>query len=141
MVPIPDPGLKLDPGYAEYDEAKAADILCHNREGGEYVGLVWPGETVFPDFSLPEAHDWWSVQVTEFVKKGFGGVWIDMNDPLTGPADPSDMLFGWGTESHAARRNEYALGMAQATHQGFLWTRPDERPSVLSRSARTGSAQ
>ena len=65
MVPILDPGLKLDPGYAQYDEAKAADLLCHNPEGGEYVGLVWPGETVFPDFSLPEARDWWSAQVSE----------------------------------------------------------------------------
>lgn len=141
MVPILDPGLKLDPGYPQYDEAKAADLLCHNPEGGEYVGLVWPGETVFPDFSLPEARDWWSAQVSEWAKRGFGGVWIDMNDPSTGPADPTEMLFQRGTESHAARRNEYALGMAQATHQGFLWARPDERPFVLSRSASAGSAR
>ena len=141
MVPILDPGLKQDKGYAQYDDAGSADILCHNPEGGEYVGLVWPGETVFPDFSLPEARDWWAAQVAEFAKRGFGGVWCDMNDPSTGPADPSGMLFGRGTESHDSRRNEYALGMVRATHQGFLWARPDERPFVLTRSASAGAAR
>ena len=141
MVPILDPGLKLEPGYAAYDEAKAGDLLCRNPEGGAYVGLVWPGETVFPDFSLPEARDWWAAQVAAWAARGFGGVWIDMNDPSTGPADPDQMLFGRGAESHASRRNEYALGMARATHQGFLRARPDERPFVLSRSASAGSAR
>lgn len=141
MVPILDPGLKREGGYVAYDEAQEGNILCQNREGGEYVGLVWPGETVFPDFSLPEARDWWAGRVCEFAQRGFGGAWCDMNDPSTGPADPTDMLFGRGTESHASRRNEYALGMVEATHRGFLWAREDERPFVLTRSASAGAAK
>ncbi len=141
MVPILDPGLKKEGGYGTYDDAKEADILCQNVEGEEYVGLVWPGETVFPDFSLPEARDWWSAKVAEFAKGGFGAVWCDMNDPSTGPVDPHGMLFGRGSETHASRRNEYAFGMVRATHDGFLWARPDERPFVLTRSASTGSAR
>lgn len=141
MVPILDPGLKKEGGYGAYDDAKEADILCQNVEGEEYVGLVWPGETVFPDFSLPEARDWWAAKVAEFAKGGFGAVWCDMNDPSTGPVDPHGMLFGRGSETHASRRNEYALGMVRATHEGFLWARPDERPFILTRSASTGSAK
>jgi len=141
MVPILDPGLKKEGGYGSYDDAKEADILCRNVEGEEFVGLVWPGETVFPDFSLPEARDWWAAKVAEFAKGGFGAVWCDMNDPSTGPVDPHGMLFGRGSETHASRRNEYALGMVRATHEGFLWARPDERPFILTRSASTGSAK
>ncbi len=141
MVPILDPGLKQDPGYAAYDEARTGDLLCRNSEGGEFVGLVWPGETVFPDFSLPEARDWWAGRVAEFAQRGFGGVWCDMNDPSTGPVDPYAMRFGRGEESHASRRNEYALGMVRATHEGFLRARPDERPFVLTRSASAGAAR
>lgn len=141
MVPILDPGLKKEGGYEAYDEAKEGGILCRNPEDGEFVGLVWPGETVFPDFSLPEARDWWAGRVAEFAKRGFGGVWCDMNDPSTGPVDPSGMLFGKGAETHDSRRNEYALGMLEATHRGFLWARPDERPFVLTRSASAGAAR
>ncbi|RYG18486.1 alpha-glucosidase, partial [bacterium] len=141
MVPILDPGLKQEGGYEAYDEAQEADILCRNPEGGEYVGLVWPGETVFPDFTLQEGRDWWAARVSEFAKRGFGGVWCDMNDPSTGPVDPHGMLFGRGLESHASYRNEYALGMVRATYEGFLWTRPEERPFILTRSASAGSAK
>ena len=141
MVPILDPGLKKEGGYEAYDEAREGGILCQNAEGGEFVGLVWPGETVFPDFSLPEGRDWWAGRVAEFAKRGFGGVWCDMNDPSTGPVDPHGMLFGKGTEGHVSRRNEYALGMVRATHEGFLWAREDERPFVLTRSASAGAAR
>ena len=38
-------------GYAPYDSGKAMDAFV-KRGGADYVGKVWPGDSVFPDFTL-----------------------------------------------------------------------------------------
>lgn len=39
---------------------------------------VWPGLTAFPDFTNPEALDWWQDMVAEFhAQVPFDGMWID----------------------------------------------------------------
>lgn len=141
IVPIIDPGVKQEAGYRVYDHGRAEEIFCQNAEGGEFVGLVWPGETVFPDFTLPRVRNWWASYVEEFAASGFGACWIDMNDPSTGPVDPNGMLFDHGREAHATHHNDYALGMQMATFDGFLKARPNERPFMLSRSGSIGSSR
>lgn len=141
IVPIIDPGVKFEPGYRVYDDGHKNNIFCKNQEGTEYVGLVWPGETVFPDFIQPKGQDWWANYCKEFLDEGYGACWIDMNDPSTGPVDPTGLLFNDGKHTHAQHRNQYALGMQMATRQGFLTARPNERPFMLSRSGYTGSSR
>ena len=141
IVPIIDPGVKFEPGYAVYDDGHKNQIFCLNAEGKEFVGMVWPGETVFPDFSEKKARTWWSGYVRKFAESGFGACWLDMNDPSTGPVDPQGMFFGGGKVPHAAYHNQYALGMQMATHDGFLKARPKERPFMLSRSGYIGSSK
>lgn len=141
IIPIIDPGVKHDPGYRVYDDGHAKRIFCQNAEGSEYIGMVWPGETVFPDFSRSEGRDWWSGYAKEFRNLGFGGCWVDMNDPSTGPVDPTGMLFQNGAKPHAWGHNTYALGMQMATRQGFLQAEPNERPFILSRSGYIGSSK
>lgn len=141
MVPILDPGVKFEPGYRVYDDGHAKGLFCENEEGAEFVGMVWPGETVFPDFTTPEAREWWSGYVQEFAESGFGATWVDMNDPSTGPVDPNGMLFRQGQDPHAAHHNQYALGMQMATRDGLLRARPQERPFMLSRSGFIGSSR
>jgi alpha-glucosidase len=134
VCPILDPGVKVDPKYAIYTEAVDQGLLCMNSEGRPYVGFVWPGRTVFPDFSLPKTREWWAAHVKTFADTGVSGVWVDMNDPSTGSADFEDMRFGGGKFPHETYHNQYALGMQMATREGFLQARPNERPFVLSRS-------
>ncbi|WP_455383565.1 glycoside hydrolase family 31 protein, partial [Salinispira pacifica] len=134
VVPILDPGVKADPDYPVYSEGVAAGHFCMTGEGRPYVGYVWPGRTVFPDFSLPETRRWWADHVREFAGQGISGVWIDMNDPSTGSADYEEMRFGRGRLPHAAYHNQYALGMQMATREGLLAASPGERPFVISRS-------
>jgi len=141
IVPIIDPGVKFEPGYKVYDDGHQEDVFCKNAEGKEFIGLVWPGETVFPDFTLPRVREWWAGYVDQFAQSGFGACWIDMNDPSTGPVDPTGMRFDHGRETHYAHHNDYALGMQKATYQGFLRARPNERPFILSRSGSTGSSR
>lgn len=138
VVPIIDPGVKQEKKYPVYDSGKKADVFCRNPGGIDFVGLVWPGETVFPDFSLPEARRWWAKWVKQFAALGFDGTWIDMNDPSTGSVLNEDMLFGRGKHAHDAYHNQYALGMAMATRDGFQAAHPDERPLLISRSGYTG---
>jgi len=99
---------------------------------------VWPGYTVFPDFSLEEGRAWWAEHVARFTELGFSGYWIDMNDPATGSVPLDDMRFNRGTRDHGAFHNQYALGMAMATRNGLEQAKPDERPFIISRSAYLG---
>src|SRR5262249_10506385 len=136
-----DPGVKHDPGYRVYDDGHTKRVFCENAEGGEFIGMVWPGETVFPDFTQPEVRDWWAGYAQEVRESGFGGCWVDMNDPSTGPVDPNGMLFRDGAKPHAFGHNTYALGMQMATRAGFMRAHPNERPFVLSRSGYIGSSK
>jgi alpha-glucosidase len=141
IVPIIDPGVKFEPGYRVYDDGHKEDVFCRNAEGTEFVGTVWPGETVFPDFTLSRVRNWWAGYVKEFIDSGFESCWIDMNDPSTGPVDPQGMLFDHGKVRHETHHNDYSYGMQEGTFQGFLKARPNERPFILSRSGYTGSSR
>jgi alpha-glucosidase len=139
VVPIIDPGVKREPGYGVYDRGVENRVFCQNPQGRDYVGYVWPGQTVFPDFSLEKVREWWASEVSAFIRVGFAGAWLDMNDPATGQVENSDMLFDAGRKSHSSYHNQYALGMARATRRGLLEAHPDDRPFLLSRSGYTGS--
>ena len=141
VVPIIDPGVKFEPGYSVYDEGHRADVFCKNPQGREFVGLVWPGETVFPDFSREDAQAWWAAHVQSFAEQGISGCWIDMNDPSTGSVDPTGMLFDQGALPHDAFHNQYAMGMARATREGFMQAHPNQRPFVISRSSFLGGGR
>lgn len=138
VVPILDPGVKVDPGWEVYLDAGGKGIFCRNPQGREFVGQVWPGDTAFVDYSLPEGREWWAGRTEEFAALGLHGCWNDMNDPSVGFVDPGAMLFDRGKKEHWTHHNQFALGMAEATREGFLRARPDERPFVLSRSGSTG---
>jgi alpha-glucosidase len=38
-------------GYKPYDEGTGGDHFVKNADGSTYVGVVWPGKAVFPDFT------------------------------------------------------------------------------------------
>lgn len=138
VLPIIDPGVKHDPTYTVYKSGKQADAFCQNPTGGDFIGHVWPGDTLFPDFSMAHARRWWSKWVRDFAALGFNGCWIDMNDPATGDVLNEDMLFDRGRLPHDTHHNQYALGMAMATRDGFEAAHPGERAFLLSRSGSTG---
>lgn len=139
VVPILDPGVKKEPGFDVYDGGSARGVFCRNAAGTEFTGVVWPGYTAFPDFSLEKTQEWWAEHVAEFARICPDGAWLDMNDPSTGPVDCMAMLFDEGRAPHQAYHNQYAMLMAEATRKGYLKARPNHRPFLLSRSGCTGS--
>jgi alpha-glucosidase len=138
VVTIVDPGIKYEPGYWVFDQARHQDLLCKTECGDIYIGQVWPGATAFPDFVKPETREWWAGLNGAHVRSGLGGIWNDMNEPATGTIDAHAMRFGENRQSHARYHNLYALMMSMATRAGLLDAQPGRRPFVLSRAGSAG---
>jgi alpha-glucosidase len=139
-VTIVDPGVKLEPGYLVYDSGKQQGIFCKTLSGLDYVGRVWPGDSVFPDFSRESARTWWAEWMARFVQESaIDGVWLDMNDPSTDYSAPEDMWFEEGTVPHWAYHNQYGHFMAKASREAFDTLDANGRPFLLTRSGFTGT--
>jgi alpha-glucosidase len=142
-VAIIDPGIKLDPGYFIYDSGTAINAWVKTRLGDVYIGTVWPGDCVFPDFTQRKVRSWWAGLYGEFLGAGIDGVWNDMNEPAIFNVDSKTMPLDnihmadpelGGTGRHARYHNVYGMLMARATREGMLQARPNRRPFVLSRA-------
>ncbi|KAK9458431.1 alpha-glucosidase [Dipodascopsis uninucleata] len=94
-VPIVDaaiyaanPANRSDDSYYPYYKGTEMDVWLKNPDMSTYIGDVWPGYTVFPDWVNPRATDFWveslmnmSIYLGE-KEQGttFSGIWIDMNE-------------------------------------------------------------
>ena len=58
-ITIIDPGIKQDEKYAVYQEGVKCGYFCKKPDGSLFVGPVWPGDAVFPDFTHPDVRRWW----------------------------------------------------------------------------------
>ncbi|MGH9496103.1 MAG: TIM-barrel domain-containing protein, partial [Candidatus Sulfotelmatobacter sp.] len=136
-------------GYAPYDSGHATDQFVKNPDGSEFVGVVWPGPAVFPDFTRAQTREWWGGLYQGFVKDGVSGFWNDMNEPAVfdgpGKTMPLNTVhrieepgFATRTATHAEIHNIVGLENARATYEGLLKLRPDERPFVLTRATFAG---
>lgn len=141
LIPIIDPGVKIDPDYLVYREGIANDYFCRTRSGELFKGEVWPGEVYYPDFLKASTRQWWGELDADLVQQGFAGIWNDMNEPsnFLGAID-KDVVHGEnGVEkSHGEAHNLYGFEMARATFDGLLRRFPDNRPFILTRSGYAG---
>lgn len=77
---IPNPENASD-AYATYDRGNEAGVFMQNPDGSQYIGAVWPGYTVFPDWHAQDAVSYWINEVVTWYKEiAFDGMWIDMNE-------------------------------------------------------------
>lgn len=135
IIPIIDAGVKAEEGYSVYDEGIAHDLFC-TQDGEVYHNEVWPGDSVFPAFGKEETVEWWKGNVSRFLKRGFSGIWNDMNEPASfrGPIpDGVDM----GGYSHEEFHNAYSHRMNEATYRAFVENK--KRPYIVTRSAYAGT--
>src|SRR6266849_4690259 len=148
LVTITDLHIKKDPGhgYAPYDSGIKNDVFVKNPDGSILLGIVWPGESVFPDFTLTKARDWWGALYKDFVGMGVAGFWNDMNEPAlferadkTMPLDIVHRLDDGTTLDHRAIHNVYGMENVRATYDGLRKLQADERPFVLTRAAYSGA--
>ncbi|MFQ5430540.1 MAG: TIM-barrel domain-containing protein [Phycisphaerae bacterium] len=144
VVVIVDPGIKVERGYSVYDAGVRGNHFCRDGDGKPYVGKVWPGETVFPDFTRHETRSWWGGLYQGFLKDGVTGFWNDMNEPadFAHPDGTVPMTLRHDNDGapadHRAAHNTYGMQMARATFEGVRRLRPNERPFVLTRAGYSG---
>ncbi|MGK5631555.1 glycoside hydrolase family 31 protein, partial [Streptomyces sp. URMC 123] len=145
LVSIVDPGVKAAPGEPVYESGKAVDAFVRDARGREVRGVVWSGDSVFPDFTDERVRRWWGGLYAERVARGFAGVWHDMNEPVsfaafgdtTLPRSARHSLEGRGGD-HREAHNVYGLTMARAGYEALCALVPDERPFLFSRSGWAG---
>ena len=151
LVTIVDPGVKHDPPGASSDgryfvfEQGLEKNYFQRRSNGElFVPRVWPGESVFVDYTLPEARRWWGDLFRVYLDNGVAGIWNDMNEPSdfvdqTGKNQLDVVSYDNGERTtHAKNRNTFALLMARATYEGLERLRPEQRPYIITRAGYAG---
>lgn len=136
--------------YAPYDSGIRENRFVHNPDGSVYTGKVWPGPSVFPDFTQQSTRAWWGSLYTDFVHMGIDGFWNDMNEPSVFDVPSKTMPEGSvhridepgfvkRTATHAEIHNVFGMENEHATFDGLLALRPDERPFILTRAAYAGT--
>lgn len=151
VVAITDLHIAKLPGqnYAPYDSGVAGNHFVKNPDGSIYTGQVWPGPSVFPDFTRAQTRAWWGTLYREFHDLGIAGFWNDMNEPSvfntvskTMPEDVIHLIdepgFKRRTATHAEIHNVYGMENSRATFEGLRKLDPNTRPFVLTRATYAG---
>jgi alpha-glucosidase len=141
VVTIIDPGVKKEKGYDIYETGLKNNYFATDKDGLTYVNQVWPGDSVFPDFSNEDTRSWWAENQKLMLNTGVAGIWNDMNEPASfkGPL-PDDVQFkndGRSTD-HTEIHNVYGHLMSKATFEGIK-KHSGKRPFVITRAAYAGT--
>jgi alpha 1,3-glucosidase len=154
LVTIVDPHLKRDENYYIHTEATKKGLYIKDKDGNDFDGWCWPGQSSYLDFTNPKVRLWWAEQFS--LSKYIGTTmdtftWNDMNEPsvFNGPEVSMNKhnLNIEGIE-HREWHNLYGLYMQQATSEGLTLRSAagsdkdptiNKRPFVLTRSFWAGS--
>jgi alpha-glucosidase (family GH31 glycosyl hydrolase) len=82
-VVIVDVGVAANESFSSYQQGLKDDVFIMNPyTQSPAQNDVWPGPSVFTDYSLQRGAEYWSGLVTDFVDStGVSGIWLDMNEP------------------------------------------------------------
>ncbi|KAM6305024.1 sucrase-isomaltase, intestinal [Aegotheles albertisi] len=156
--------------YGSYVRGEGKKVWVNESDGvTALLGEVWPGETVFPDFTNPECTSWWVEECKLFHDVvPYDGIWIDMNEIsnfIKGskkgcaqnelnypPFTPNildkvmfsktlcmDAMQNWG--KHYDVHSLYGYSMAISTKKAIEAVFPGKRSFVISRSTFVGSGK
>jgi alpha-glucosidase len=140
-------------GYVPFDSGSSGNQFLRWPDGSAYVGSVWPGPSVFPDFTQSTTREWWGTLYKPFTQAGFDGFWNDMNEPsvfntptntidqsVLHRIDEKDERLGFAPRraTHAELHNVYGMENSRATYDGLRKLEPDVRPFVLTRASYAG---
>ncbi|PIL30006.1 hypothetical protein GSI_07917 [Ganoderma sinense ZZ0214-1] len=80
-VPIVDAAIAILVNDSDvYDPYTRGTEL--NPDGSQYLGQVWPGYTVFPDWFANNTQAFWTEALRNWSQSGvnYSGIWLDMNE-------------------------------------------------------------
>ncbi len=140
---IIDPGIKVEKGYAAYEEGLREDMFIKYPDGKPYTAQVWPGWCHFTDYTRAAARAWWGRQFAGLAEMGVEGFWNDMNEIASWGegATPSIVRFDWEGRgaSYRQAKNVYGMLMSWSTYEGVLSGMNGRRPLILTRAAFSGA--
>jgi alpha-glucosidase len=146
VIAILDPGIKVDPKYKAYTSGMGDDVFIKLPNKKPFVGPVWAGNSVFPDFTSAKARAWWATQFDVLIKPGIAGIWNDMNEPTVFNAGTNRELpeylrhdFDGQGASHLEAHNLYGMLMGRASREALEKHRPGKRPFNIIRAAYAGA--
>ena len=61
--------LTILTSYPTQERGAAEDVWLKDSNGNIYVGDVWPGYAVFPDWHHPKAEDFWTNELLLWKKR------------------------------------------------------------------------
>uniref|UniRef100_A0A8C3J7A0 alpha-glucosidase n=1 Tax=Calidris pygmaea TaxID=425635 RepID=A0A8C3J7A0_9CHAR len=156
--------------YGSYVRGESKKVWVNESDGvTALIGEVWPGETVFPDFTNPDCTAWWVEECKLFYNVvPYDGIWIDMNEVSSfipgsksgcapndlnyPPFTPSivdkvmysktlcmDAVQKWG--KHYDVHSLYGYSMAISTQKAIEALFPGKRSFLISRSTFIGSGK
>lgn len=135
-IVINDAGIKVDENYKIYDFCMKNDLAAKHPNGDTYVGVVWPGDSIFPNYFHPKMKKFWVEEATNFVKEyGISGIWNDMNEPVSFKGElPEDLVFDIPGRklTHLECHNVYAEHMVRPLKDVFR--KDNLRPYLFTRS-------
>ncbi|XP_036440892.1 maltase-glucoamylase, intestinal isoform X2 [Colossoma macropomum] len=73
---------RINGTYEAYDRGTEVEAWITEADGTTpLIGEVWPGATVFPDYTKRSCIDWWVDEIERFYKEvKHDAIWIDMNE-------------------------------------------------------------
>ncbi len=95
-----------------YSRGVEKDVFLKRSNGSEWLGVVWPGVSVFPDFFASNIDSYYNNEFAQFFDKDNGididSLWIDMNEPSDFPCyfpcdDPYTAAIGFPPTPPAVR--------------------------------------
>ena len=151
VITITDVHIANLPGqnYSPFDTGMAGDHFVKAHDGSVYSGKVWPGPSVFPDFTRQQTRAWWGTLYRDLHHNGVEGFWNDMNEPsvfdsptFTMPENAVHRIdepgFATRNATHAEIHDVYGMENSRATYDGLRTLDPGSRPFVLTRATYAG---
>ncbi|KAH6682594.1 glycoside hydrolase family 31 protein [Halenospora varia] len=90
QIVMVDPAVAYQ-DYPPYNNGAQDDIWLKRSNGSYWLGVVWPGVTVFPDWFNTKIQQYWNSEFSTFFSPQNGvdidGLWIDMNEPSNFPCN------------------------------------------------------
>jgi alpha-glucosidase len=82
---VPNP-MNASDAYPTFNRGNESNAFMMNEDGSLYIGDVWPGYTVYPDWigsvlNGTGAFDWWANEMSIWHQNiSFDGIWLDMSE-------------------------------------------------------------
>ena len=135
---IPNP-LNESDAYPVYNRGNDSGAFVRNVDLEQYIGAVWPGYTVFPDWRAPGAQAWWTEEMqTWHDNVDWDGIWIDMSEvssfclgscgnghvqdnpvhpPFQLPGETNNVIYGYPTDFDQTNKTQWASVLSASSAQ------------------------